>query len=78
MTTDQRQRIYKRIKQREYRSGGKKGKPRETVATARRSGGDGGANISLAVAGLEPGVRYLASPRPGGAILLQPLRDDDR
>lgn len=67
MTTERR-RIYQRNWQRKRRA-------KECTATARPTSG-GGAEISLGRAGLEPGRTYLVSPRPGGAILLQPLRDD--
>ena len=59
--------------QRRYRERHRLPVPRETTAKATSSG-----EISLVKAGLEPGTRYLASPRPNGAILLRPIPEHPR
>lgn len=67
MTTEPTDRkLYKRLKNREYRARIKAG--RGPVVALASSGG----SISLLKAGLVPGTRYTAVPQDGGGILLTP------
>lgn len=63
--------LYKKLKQREYRAQAAKGRPRETLVKASPLG-----VVSLNKAGVRKGATYLAIPRPGGAILLTPTKEN--